>query len=427
MKPKVAIVGRPNVGKSALFNRLIGRQLAIVEGQPYVTRDRNYSDINWNNKEIELIDTGGIDPNAPQDFRAGVLKQTRQAIKEADKLLMVVDVVTGLTPLDLEVAEILKKSGKPVILAANKSEGAKVRENLADFYSLGLGDPIPVSSLHGLNCGDLLDELTGDIETAEVPEPEEEIRVTIVGKPNVGKSSLLNALTGENRVLVDSVPGTTRDAVDAEFEFQGRKIVLVDSAGIRRKNRIEERVEFYSWVRTQKAVSNSDLVLLVIDAKEGIFAQDKKIASYIKDEGKGIIIIFNKWDLIDKDEKKQKEKEYLGHLSYLDFASRYFISALKGWNLEGLFPEVLRVFENYASKIPAKKLNNWLKTVINERPPGLGIKIRYLSQSSAKPPTFRLRVNLPEKISSGYLKFMEKRLRETFDFSGTPIRFELRG
>jgi len=415
------------VGKSALFNRLVGRQAAIVEDQPYVTRDRNYADIVWNNKEFELIDTGGIDPNAPHDFRSGVLGQTRQAIKEADKLIMVVDVISGVAPLDIEVADILKKSGKPVVLVANKAEGNKVRENLADFYALSLGEPIPVSSLHGLNSGDLLDEITNDLAADKPAEEEEEIRVTIVGKPNVGKSSLLNALTGENRVLVDSVPGTTRDAVDSVFEFEGRKIVLVDSAGIRRKNKIEERIDYFSSVRTQKAIQNSDLVLLVIDAKDGIFAQDKKIAAMVKEEGRGIIIVINKWDLIEKSEKSQKEKDYLGHLSYLDFASRHFISALKGWNLDSLFPEVLRVYENYTRKIPAKKLNNWLKTVINERQPGLGIKIRYISQSFDKPPAFRLRVNLPEKISPGYLKFMEKRLREAFDFSGTPIKFELRG
>lgn len=434
-KPIVAVVGRPNVGKSTLFNRIAGGKVAIVEDKPGITRDRIYKDAEWLNREFTLIDTGGIEfKNLKEDdITPQMRKQAELAIEEADVIIFIVDGRQGLTQADMEVANILRKTKKPVILAVNKIEQFTNAPDIYDFYNCGLGEPIPISASHGMNVGDLLDMVLDNLPPfAGDPYDEDTIKIAVIGRPNVGKSSLVNAITGEERVIVSDVPGTTRDAIDTPFTQDGQKFVLIDTAGMRRKGRIDEPTERYSVLRSLRAVDRCDVVLMVIDAVEGVTEQDKKIAGYAEEQGRAIVLVINKWDLIEKDDKSMlKFTEVIrDELGFMQYAPTIYISALTHKRVPKVLELVKFVAEQHAMRISTATLNDLIREAVrlNSTPTDKGkkLKILYVTQAGVKPPTFIFFVNEPELMHFSYERYLENQLRSTFGFEGTPIRLIFR-
>ncbi|HET7578568.1 MAG TPA: ribosome biogenesis GTPase Der [Bacillales bacterium] len=427
-KPVVAIVGRPNVGKSTIFNRVAGERLAIVEDIPGVTRDRVYHPAEWLGREFNLIDTGGIVLSS-EPISVQIRQQAEIGIDEADVLIFMVDGKEGLTSADQEVAQILYRSNKPVVLAVNKIDHPKQSEEIFDFYSLGLGEPYPISGAHGRGVGDLLDEVIGHFPDQNEDEYDETvIRFSLIGRPNVGKSSLVNSILGRERVIVSDVPGTTRDAIDTSFTRDGQDYVIIDTAGMRRRGKVYENTERYSVLRARRAIERSDVALVVINGEEGIIEQDKKIAGYAYEAGRGIIIVVNKWDAVEKDDRTMRnfEKEIRNHFSFLDFAPILFVSAKTRQRLNKLLPMVEQVDENHSLRVKTSVLNDCIMDAVAMNPTptrkGQKLKISYATQVSVKPPTFVIFVNDPERMHFSYERFLENQIRETFGFQGTPIR-----
>lgn len=435
-KPLVAVVGRPNVGKSTLFNAIVNKRISIVEDIPGVTRDRIYFDAEWLNKEFTMIDTGGIEfVTAGSHVIPRMMRlQAQLAIEEADVILFVVDGKTGIVPADEEVANILRSSGKPVILVVNKIDSQAQEANIYEFYNLGIGDPIGISAKNLMNLGDLLDDVVKNFPDAGTTESEEDtIHVALIGRPNVGKSSLTNALLGQERVIVSDVAGTTRDSIDTHWTHGDQKFVLIDTAGMRRKAKIDAPVERYSIVRSLRSVDRADVVVLVLDATDGVTEQDKKIAGYAHEAGKGMIIVVNKWDLIEKDDKTTNKftEDIYDEMGFLQYAPILFASALTKQRIHRLADMIKFVSEQQHMRISTSVLNQVLSDAQSVNPVpsrnGRVPKIYYMTQASVKPPTFILFVNEPELIHFSYMRFLENRLRESFGFEGTPIRLILRG
>ena len=429
----VAIVGRPNVGKSALFNRIVGARIAIVEGEPGVTRDRIYAQSEWDGRTFTLIDTGGIDLGAEGGFFALARRQAEIAVEEADVVLLVVDVRAGLVPADLEVAEALRRSNKPVLVVANKADDGNLALAASEFFALGLGEPIPVSAEHGRGIADLLDRLVVHLPSVAAEEDAgDDIRIAVIGRPNVGKSLLVNRLVGEERSIVTDVPGTTRDAIDTRIERDGVRFTFIDTAGIRRKNRIQHAVERYSVVRTLRAIDRSDVCLMLLDATELVTEQDKRIAGYAHEAGKAMVLVVNKWDLIEKDATtiNRYEETIREQLGFLLYAPILFISAKTGQRVQNIFELAAYVADQHALRVPTGRLNEVLhEATFRRQPPtdkGRRLKIFYATQSGVKPPTFVLFVNEPKLMHYSYLRYIENQLRESFGFVGTPIVFRMR-
>lgn len=434
-KPLVAVVGRPNVGKSTLFNAIVKKRIAIVEDIPGVTRDRIYFDAEWLGREFTMIDTGGIEfVDAADRIFTDMRYQAELAIREADVILFVVDGKTGMQPQDEEVANILRTCGKPVLLVVNKIDSVEQEMNMYEFYALGMGDPIGVSAVNLMNLGDLLDSVLQHIQhLPTLEEREDTIHIALVGRPNVGKSSMTNALLGQERVIVSNVPGTTRDSIDTYWTYNDTSFVLIDTAGMRRKAKVDIPVERYSVVRALRAVDRSDVAVLVLDAQDGVTEQDKKIAGYIHEAGKGCIIVVNKWDLIDKDSKTSQafEEDIRRELAFLQYAPILFASALTKQRVNRLADMVKFVAEQQHMRVSTSVLNELLEDAqLTNPPPAKGgklLRIYYMTQASVQPPTFILFVNEPRLMHFSYVRFLENRLRETFGFEGTPIRLILRG
>lgn len=433
-KPIVAIVGRPNVGKSTLFNALAGEMISIVKDTPGVTRDRIYADITWLDQTFTLIDTGGIEPESKDIILSQMREQAQIAIDTADVILFLTDVKQGLVDADEKVANMLRRSNKPVVLVVNKVDNIKkYQADVYEFYNLGIGDPIPVSASSRLGIGDLLEEVSKYFpDKTEEEEEDERPKVAIVGKPNVGKSSIINKLLGENRVIVSDIAGTTRDAIDTPVIHNGREYVFIDTAGLRRKSRIKEDIERYSIIRTVTAVERADVVILVIDAVEGVTEQDAKIAGIAHERGKGVIIAVNKWDAIEKNDKTMNEhtRNIRNILSYMPYAEMIFISALTGQRMQKLFDMIDMVISNHNLRIATGVLNEIMaEAVAMNQPPsdkGKRLRLYYITQVSVKPPTFVIFVNDKQLMHFSYVRYMENKIREAFGFKGTPLRFIIR-
>ena len=463
MKPLVAIVGRPNVGKSTFFNRMIGERVAIVEDMPGTTRDRIYGDTDWNGREFTLIDTGGLELGSdipvgqvgldgqPGDIMKRVRAQAELAIEEADVIIFMVDAQAGITAADDEVADLLRRTQKPVILTANKSDNAKLRQDVVEFYSLGIGEPITISSTQGTGTGDLLDlivdALPPEQEGSEDEEEEEVTRIAIVGRPNVGKSSLLNAILGFQRSIVSDVPGTTRDAIDIEFEYKDKKLILIDTAGIRRRGRVGPGVEKYSVLRSSRAIDRCDVALLLIDASEGLAAQDTHIAGEIHEKAKGVMVIVNKWDLAQVQRREEREgifpnpddeiesaeryrKIIAEGLKFIPYAPIVFASAKTGYHVQSLLDAVLNIAEMRYLRVPTSRLNEVVQEAVRRHNPtvfkGKVMKIYYATQTQVNPPTFVFFVNDPQALHFSYERYLENQLRYAFSFRGTGIRLQFR-
>lgn len=433
-KPVVAIVGRPNVGKSTLFNVIAGDTISIVKDTPGVTRDRIYADCSWLDMNFTLIDTGGIEPDTSDIILSQMREQAEIAISTADVIVFIVDVRQGLVDADSKVADMLRKSRKPVVLAVNKVDSmAKFGNDVYEFYNLGIGDPVPVSAASRLGIGDLLDEVVKHFDgTASEEEEDDRPRIAVVGKPNVGKSSIINKLLGENRVIVSDIAGTTRDAVDTEIVHNGTPYVLIDTAGLRRKNKIKEELERYSIIRTVTAVERADIVVVVIDAKEGVTEQDAKIAGIAHDRGKGIIVAVNKWDAIEKNDKTiyQYTNKIRETLAFMPYAEFIFISAATGQRLPKLFDMIDMVRQNQNLRVATGVLNEIMtEAVAMQQPPsdkGKRLKIYYMTQVSVKPPTFVVFVNDKELMHFSYTRYLENQIRNAFGFKGTSLKFIIR-
>ncbi len=434
-KPIVAIVGRPNVGKSTLFNRIAEERISIVEDTPGVTRDRIYTDAEWLNYQFTLIDTGGLEPESDDIILKQMYAQAEIAIETADVIIFVVDVKSGVTDADMQVANILrKKSDKPIILAVNKVDDLrKYGMDIYEFYQLGLGEPFGVSAGQAIGLGDLLDEVVKNFPSdLEENEEDDTIKVAIVGKPNVGKSSLVNKILGEERVIVSDIAGTTRDAIDSHYEKDGQKYIFIDTAGMRRKSKIKENIEKYSIIRAVSAVERADVCLLMINATEGITDQDTKIAGIAHEAGKPTIIVVNKWDLIEKDNKTMNKfiKEIDTEFKYMSYAPKMFISAMTGQRVQKLFETINYCSQNSTRRVSTGVLNDVLiEAMALNQPPtdkGKALKIYYITQVSVKPPTFILFVNEPSLLHFSYKRYIENQLRDAFGFSGTPIHFIVR-
>jgi len=463
MKPLVAIVGRPNVGKSTFFNRMIGERVAIVQDMPGTTRDRIYGDTDWNGREFTLIDTGGLElgtdipvgqvglDGQPGDIMKRVQAQAQLAIEEADVIVFMVDARTGITAADEEVADLLRRTNKPVILVANKADNAARRLDAVEFYTLGLDEPIAISSIQGTGTGDLLDIIVDALPPEEEePEGEEEedvVRIAIVGRPNVGKSSLLNAILGFQRSIVSDVPGTTRDAIDTEMEFEGKKLILVDTAGIRRRGRVGPGVEKYSVLRASRAIERADVVLLLIDASEGLAAQDTHIAGEIQNKAKGVVVVVNKWDLAQTQRRAEREgyipkpdeeiesaeryrKIIAEGLKFIPYAPIVFASAKTGYHVQSLLEMVLNIADMRFLRIPTSRLNEMVQDAVRRHNPtvnhGKVLKIYYATQTQVNPPTFVFFVNDPQALHFSYERYLENQLRAAFGFKGTGIRMFFR-
>jgi GTP-binding protein len=454
-KPIVALVGRPNVGKSTLFNRIVGRRVAIVEDLPGTTRDRLYADADWGGVDFIVVDTGGLevgtdrkrtsrsDQPRPIGQTAGVESglfldemrdQAQIAIAEAEVVVFLVDTEAGLTASDQEVADVLRRTEKPVILTANKSDNNRLRADAVEFYALGLGDPIPISALHGQGTGDLLDAIVEAIPPVEAEEDEDErVKIAIVGRPNVGKSSLLNRLLGQERVIVSEVPGTTRDAIDMEIEFEGERIVLIDTAGIRRRGKIAPGVEKYSVLRALKAINRADVCLILIDAQDKVTAQDQHIAGYILEDAKSVVVVVNKWDVVEKDTHTmaQYTKDIRAALRFLDYVPVLFISAKTGQRVQQALQVALQVQAERVRRISTADLNRVLQAAVGRHPPktkgGKRLRFYYVTQPEVDPPTFVFFVNDRKLVHFTYERYLENRIREFYGFLGTPLRLVFRG
>jgi GTPase len=449
-KPIVAIVGRPNVGKSTLFNRLVGQRLAVVDDTPGTTRDRLMAEGEWQGRAFGVVDTGGIDPNffrrgdplsvGSADYIPQIRAQADMAIRDADLVLFLVDAENGVTPADREVAEILRKNQPrgdgvrptPIILVVNKCENRSRREQAAEFYELGMGDPFPVSALHGTGVGDLLDGMTAAFPSEPEEEEESRICIAIVGKPNVGKSSLLNRLLGEERVIVSPIPGTTRDAVDTPLDYQGAPLTLIDTAGIRRRGKIEPGVEKFSVLRSLRAIERADVVLLVLDATQGVALQDAHIAGFILDSKRSAVVVVNKWDAIEKDSHSQEiyGEVVRRELNFMDYVPLVFVSARTGQNVGEILPTALRVQEERLVRIPTAELNRILREAEGQHAPptrgGRKLRLHHGAQVRSNPPTFLFHVNDPALVHFSYRRFLENQIRKQYGFAGTPLIFSFR-
>lgn len=433
MKPIVAIVGRPNVGKSTIFNKLAGRRISIVEDTPGVTRDRIIAESEWLNKYFTIIDTGGIEPRNDELMFSKMREQAELAMDMANVILFVVDAKVGATPQDLDIAVMLRKTKKPVIVVANKVDNRNLPDSYYDLYELGMGEPFAVSGVNGLGFGDLLDDVIAHFPEDSDTDPEEDvIKVAIVGKPNAGKSSILNRMLGEERVIVSPIAGTTRDAIDTYTEINGQKYLFIDTAGIRRKSKVDENIEKYSVIRSYGAVERADVVLLIIDAMEGISEQDSKIAGLAHDAGKSTIVIVNKWDLPEKDDKTMDGyiKTVRTELPFMLYAPILFISALSGQRFGKIVETIDYVYEQASRRISTGILNDVIgEAVMLNQPPsdkGKRLKIYYATQVGIRPPTFTIFVNNSELFHFSYLRYLENRIRENFSFEGTPLVFKKR-
>ena len=450
-KPIVALVGRPNVGKSTLFNRLIGERLAIVDETPGTTRDRLFGEVEWNGRIFHVVDTGGIDPThggksplsiGSADFINEIRTQAKVAIDEADAILFVVDGEAGVTPPDLEVADILRRSQRklengafwpPIFVVVNKAESQSRREAALQFYELGLGDPYAVSAVHGTGTGDLLDALVAAFPAQEAEEEDDSVKIALVGKPNAGKSSLLNKLVGEERAIVSPIPGTTRDATDTIIDVNGLPVTLIDTAGIRKRGKIEHGVEQYSVLRSFKAIERADVALLMIDATTGITAQDAHIAGFILDEWKSCVVIVNKWDAVEKDSYSMEEftKTIRRDLNFMDYVPLLFISAKTGQRVDQVLPMALRVQEERLARLTTSKINEVIHKAQDAHPhpthAGRQLKMFYGTQVRSDPPTFMIYVNEPKLMHFTYLRYLENQIREEYGFLGTPIRIVTKG
>ncbi len=433
-KPVVAVVGRPNVGKSTLFNALAGERISIVKDTPGVTRDRIYADIEWLNHTFTMIDTGGIEPDTKDIILSQMREQAEIAIATADVILFMTDVHQGLTDADAKVADMLRRSHKPVLLVVNKVDNFdKYMTDVYEFYNLGIGDPMPIAASGKLGLGDMLEKLV-EMFPEHLAEEEEDDRpkVAIVGKPNVGKSSIINKLTGENRVIVSDIAGTTRDAIDTEVKYHGREYIFIDTAGLRRKNKIKEEIERYSIIRAVTAVERADVVIIVIDATEGVTEQDAKIAGIAHERGKGIIIAVNKWDAVEKDDKTiyKHTNKIREILSFMPYAEIMFISAKTGQRLPKIFDMIDMVIENNSMRVATGVLNEIMtEAVAMQQPPsdkGKRLRLYYITQVAVKPPTFVIFVNDKELMHFSYTRYLENRIRDAFGFKGTALKFIIR-
>lgn len=427
-KPVVAIVGRPNVGKSTIFNRLVGERISIVEDTPGVTRDRIYAQGEWLNQLFNLIDTGGIEM-VDEPLLNQMRQQAEIAIDEADVIIFMLNGKEGITAADEEVAKLLFKSNKPVVLGINKMDNPEMHEMIYEFYSLGFGQPFPISGTHGLGLGDMLDEVVKHFPAFDEEEKDDDtIYFSLIGRPNVGKSSLVNALLNEDRVIVSEIEGTTRDAIDTKLHKDDQDFVIIDTAGMRKRGKVYESTEKYSVLRALRAIERSDVVLVLIDAETGIREQDKRIAGYAHDAGKAIIIVVNKWDTVDSDEKAMKEfeKNIRAHFQYLDYAPVVFLSAKTKKRLHTLIPAIKLASENHAKRIPTNVLNDVIMDALAMNPTptlkGRRLKVLYATQVAVKPPSFVIFVNDPELMHFSYERFLENKIREAFGFTGTPIK-----
>ncbi len=432
-KPVVAIVGRPNVGKSTLFNRIIGEMVAIVEDTPGITRDRLYQEAEWSGHEFILVDTGGLDLTEQGEIMANIRRQAEIALQEADVIVFTVDARTGITSTDQDIAALLRKNSKNIILAANKVENFDGRQDYFQFYKLGLGEPVPVSAAEGLNTGELLDRIVELLPESESEENPDFIRVAVIGRPNVGKSSLVNSLIGQERVIVSNIPGTTRDAIDTFVEKDGQIYNLIDTAGMRRKSKIElDSTERYSIIRSLRAIDRCQVALLLLDAAEGVTEQDKKIAGYAHERGKALVLLFNKWDLIEKDDRTSVRftENLRDELPFLSYAPIMFISALTRQRVSKVLDMVDTVFKSYQLKVATPGLNNLIKEAVLRNPPPSyktrRLKIYYVTQMAASPPRFVFQVNDSKLIHFSYRRYLENQIRQAYGFEGTPIWFSFR-
>ncbi|CAM4326691.1 ribosome biogenesis GTPase Der [Paenibacillus xylanexedens] len=428
-RPVVAIVGRPNVGKSTIFNRIIGDRLAIVEDKPGITRDRIYGIGEWNGKPFSIIDTGGIEIDGEDVILKSIRMQAELAIEEADVIVFMCDAKAGITQSDEEVAEMLYRSGKPIVVAVNKVDNIGRSELIYEFYGFGFGDPIGVSGSHGTGVGDLLDAIVEKLpELEEETYDEDVIRVALIGRPNVGKSSLVNAILGEERVIVSDVAGTTRDAIDTPFEKDGQRYVLIDTAGMRKRGKVYETTEKYSVMRAMRAIERADVVLIVINGEEGIIEQDKHIAGYAFEAGKASLFVVNKWDVVEKHDKTMKEfeRKIRDHFLFMIYAPVVFLSALTKQRLQKLLPVVKRVADQHSLRVQTHLLNDVVSDAVAINPPptdkGRRMRINYVTQVAVKPPTMVVFVNDPELMHFSYERYLENKIRAAFDFEGTPIR-----
>lgn len=432
-KPTVAVVGRPNVGKSTFFNRIVGKRISIVEDTPGVTRDRIYAEAEWRGVNFALIDTGGIEPSTADVILSQMREQAQIAMEMANVIIFMVDGKDGLTSADREVATMLYRTGKKVVLVVNKIDTGKPNDDFYDFYELGLGVPYPVSSANMLGLGDVLDEVVeGIMETGGDFEEDDSIKVAVIGKPNVGKSSLVNELLGEERVIVSNIAGTTRDSIDSPFEYDGKQFTLIDTAGIRRRSKVNENIERYSVIRAIAAIERSDVCLLMIDAVEGVTEQDKKIAGLAHESGKGIVIVVNKWDLVEKETNTMKEytKNVRKELVYLSYAPVLFISVLTGQRVNKIMEMVIEVEKECSKRVPTGVLNTLISdAILMNQPPsdkGKKLKIYYASQIGVKPPLFSFKINDRELMHFSYARYLENKIREGFGFEGTSVKFVYR-
>lgn len=431
-KPVVAIVGRPNVGKSTLFNRLVGGRRAIVEDIPGTTRDRLYGDAEWRDRAFTVVDTGGLDPQAEEGYSALIREQVAIAVAEADVILFMVDAGAGLTPADQEIADIVRRAAKPVLLVANKADNERRREAAVEFFELGLGEPMPISAYHGQGIRDLLDAVRPLLPPAAAEAPPEALRLAIVGRPNVGKSALVNAILGQERVMVSPEAGTTRDAVDTPFAYRGRHLVLIDTAGIRRPGRVDRGVERYSVMRAREAIERCDVAILVLDSTQGLAAQDLHIAGYVAGAYKGMVVAINKWDLQeDSDENRQSfASRVLGRLRFAPWAPLAFVSAKTGLNIEGLLDLALEAGDTRSMRIPTSEVNAVVREAVSAHPPsarGRRVpRIKYATQAGVRPPTFVFFTNDASLIHFSYRRYLENALRRRFGFEGTAIKLEFR-
>ena len=429
-KPILAVVGRPNVGKSTFFNRIIGERKAIVEDVPGVTRDRIYAETEWNGREFAIIDTGGIEASTDDPILSQMRDQAVVAMDMADLILFMVDGKEGLTTADIEVGAILRRTGKKVILVVNKIDNpSKMPDTIYDFYELGLGEPIPISSANMLNIGDLLDEIVSGFPDKDYEADEENIKLAIIGKPNVGKSSLVNALTKENRVIVSPIAGTTRDSIDTPFSFEGNDFTLIDTAGLRRRSKVYDSIEKFSVIRAIAAIERCDICILMIDAMEGITEQDKKIAGIAHEAGKGMMIVINKWDLVEKETNTMRdyERKVRAELLFASYAPILFTSVLQGRRIYDILRKAAAIKEIRMRRITTGKLNNLIEDAVMMRQPpsdkGKRLKIYYAAQIGVAPPLFSFNINSRELMHFSYARYLENRLREAYDFEGTSVKF----